>query len=482
MDWLGVRGVPFLARRNYYYELWHMVFWSILAGLLEGQFAAVVVAKTFHGSENLIAIATAAPTAANLFSLVWGLLCVGRPKVRLATVFAAGTVLCAGAVCAIPASSVAGVWFLAQICSAQVLLAGVVTVRSAIWKSNYPRSDRGRITARLQAVRFVMSILTALAAARLADRDPASYKYVYPAAAMFGALSLVFLRRIHIRGERRELSTYAIREPSRDRPPFTPSVKAEGAGYPSSSAEGLAQGEVESRMLEPYALTALLSPGHVLGRMLRVLRDDQRYFKYCIAQMCTGLAHLMTLSIVVTVVTRDLVPDDANGYWISMVLLDALPKLVMLGSLGRWGRIFDRLGVLGMRTVNLLCWTASIVFGMAGDLLTPEPQDSGPCLFLLGITLFALRGVATGLGQGGGAVAWYIGHLHFARPEDAEVYMGIHVSLTGLRGLVAPLAGMWLWQTIGWPVWLIAIGFSLASFHLYSSMARDEERRQATHP
>ncbi|MFQ5591349.1 MAG: MFS transporter, partial [Phycisphaerae bacterium] len=57
--------------------------------------------------------------------------------------------------------------------------------------------------------------------------------------------------------------------------------------------------------------------------------------------------------------------------------------------------------------------------------------------------------------------------------------MGIHVSLTGVRGLIAPLAGMWLWNRIGWPVWLVAVGLSLVSLTMYAAMARRE--RQAGH-
>jgi len=436
VDLFGVRTLPLRARRNYVYELDHTLLWSVLAGLLEGQFAAVVVAKTLHGSEAQIAVATATPTAAYLFSLVWGMLCVGRPKIRLATLFGAGAVLCAGAVGAIPETPMGTYWFVAQIAAAQVLLAGMVTVRSAIWKSNYPHEVRGRVTARLQSIRFIIGVLITLTAARLGDRNPSSYAYIYPLAALSGLISLFLLSRIRIRGEKGDLGKWQV--------------------------------------------STLLSPRRIFGEMYSVLRDDGRFRQYCLAQMFTGISNLMTISIVVAIVTRDLVPGDARGFWISVVLLDALPKMVMLGSIGRWGHIFDRLGVLAMREVNLLCWAASITFAMLGDLFTPAPHETTSLLFLLGVTFFVLRGIATGLGQGGGAVAWYIGHLHFARPEDAEVYMGIHVFLTGLRGLIAPLAGMWLWQAIGWPVWLIAIGFSLASYRLYSRMAHDEERAKGS--
>ena len=97
-----------------------------------------------------------------------------------------------------------------------------------------------------------------------------------------------------------------------------------------------------------------------------------------------------------------------------------------------------------------------------------------PVVLPLGVALFALRGFLHGASLGGGALAWNLGHLHFAKPEDAEIYMGIHVFLTGVRGLIAPLAGIWLWQQMGWQVWLIAIALCLMSLAMYISMARNE--------
>jgi len=69
LDLLGVRSLPFLARRNYYYEFKHLLLWSALAGLIEGQFASIIVAKTFGGGKLLITIATTTPAACYIFSL-----------------------------------------------------------------------------------------------------------------------------------------------------------------------------------------------------------------------------------------------------------------------------------------------------------------------------------------------------------------------------------------------------------------------------
>ncbi|UCE60629.1 MAG: hypothetical protein JSU63_02540 [Phycisphaerales bacterium] len=447
MDLLRIRSLPFFCRRNYYYEIRQLLLWCVFVGLVEGQFASVVVSKTFHGSTLLIAVASATPFAAHIFSLFWGMLCIGRPKIRLAMFFSTGSVLCAGVVGIIPISPRGAIWFICQMAAAQILLTGTITVRSAFWKSNYPRSVRGQVAARLQLVRFMVSVVTVLIASAICDRDPTAYRFVFPGAALFGILGITFLPRIHIRGERSEL-----------RPP---------GGRPQTDDLG-------SGMVEPFSITALLSPGHVFGQMYRVLKEDHRFAQYCAAQLLTGISNLMTISILVAVITRELDTGDAWGFWVSTGLIVALPRLVMLASLNRWGRLFDRIGVVRFRVVNVIFWTTTLIFGLAATLLTINLDSVGPRYLPLAVFLFAIRGVLYGLGIGGGALAWNLGHLHFAPPEKAEIYMGIHVSLTGMRGLIAPLLGMWLWNTIGWPTWLIAIACALCSLLVFAAMARRE--------
>ena len=447
MDLFSVRTLPFLARRNYYYEFLHLIPWSVFAGLVEGQFASIVVAKSFHANEFLIAVASATPVAALLFSLVWGMLCIGRPKVRLLTLFCSGTVLLAGGVCAIPQSPTGTLWFIAQVAAAQVMLSGVVTVRSAVWKSNYPKSVRGQITARLQRLRRFLTVITVLLAATACDFDASSYRFIYPTGALFGLVGIWMLQRLHIRGERAELRAHRL---------------------------GPDDGEIARDIAEPFAISALLSPGHVLGQMVSVLRDDRPFRQYCIAQSLTGIANLMTVSIIVALVTRELDYADDWAFWMSTSLIVALPNLAMLGSIGRWGKLFDRLGVLRMRVANVACWSISLTFAMLAALVLDHRGAYGGFHLPLATLLFVLRALFQGIGLGGGQIAWNLGHLHFARPDRAEVYMGIHVSLTGMRGLVAPLGGIWLWHVIGWPVWLIAIAFSLVSLFLYAAMAKAE--------
>ena len=56
------------------------------------------------------------------------------------------------------------------------------------------------------------------------------------------------------------------------------------------------------------------------------------------------------------------------------------------------------------------------------------------------------RIVLTGLGNAGGVLAWNLGHQDFAPPGRDSQYMGVHVTLTGIRGLMAPFLAVGIYQ------------------------------------
>ncbi|MGB0716815.1 MAG: hypothetical protein ACPGXK_13110 [Phycisphaerae bacterium] len=446
-----------MARRNFHFEFRQFCVWSILAGIVEGQFGSVVVAKSFNAGDWTIAIAPATPIAAFTSSLIWGMLCKGRPKVRLLVWFSTGTALLTGLVGLIPSTSWGAWWFIAQMAAAQVLMAGVITIRSSLWKSNYPTEVRGQITAKLQRFRFIISTTTSLVAAAVCDAYPAAYGFIYPIVATCGLLAVWMARSLHVRGEKRVLAV-------------------------ADDSAGARQRPLDQPPIEPFSLVALLSPGKVFGQMFRVLREDKKYRDYCFAQFLMGTANLMTISVIVILVTTKLDLDSSWEFWISTVLLVGLLQLGLFGSLNRWGALFDRVGVLSFRVINVSCWTLSLVAGLFATLAITNADGIGPAHIPWAVGLFALRGFLAGLGRGGGALAWHIGHLHFSESADSDLYMGIHVFLTGVRGLLAPLWGVWLWQNIGAGVWGVAIALSVGSLVLFYAMARNEKAANQAMP
>lgn len=438
MDLFATRRVPFMARRNYTVELQHLCLWGIFAGMFEGSVSSIVVAKTFGGGPWLVTIVMATPMFSNIMGLLWGTLATGRRKLSLFMMFASGCAVMVGSVALTPASPLGGWIFAAQILLARMLLSGCMTVRASLWKHNYAAVQRGRIVARLQIVRFSLAIVTVMGASLLFDVSPATYVYVYPLAALIGGAAVLAIGRMHVRGESAELAMIA-----RER----------------ATVQGASR----------------FSPIAPLRAMVDVLRGDRSFARYCLAMMLLGSANMMIMPIMVIIVTKELF----LSYFHSCSLMEVLPRVLMMGSLMPWARFFDRVGTVRFRVVNACVWASAAVNGGIGAWIIATWGIDTTAPFVAAVTFVALSRMGEGLGKGGGAIAWNLGHLHFAESAKADVYMGTHVFLTGLRGMAAPFLGTLLYMVWGAAAFVVAFALAMAGLAVFVSLARHERRQAA---
>ncbi|MGD8452159.1 MAG: hypothetical protein PVJ57_10105 [Phycisphaerae bacterium] len=435
-DFLRTSDVPALARRNLAAELRHMALWGCVVGSIEGPFASVVASKTFGAPELLTSLVFATPIIANLLNILWSVIIRGRPRVRTFTILACGVLL---GLSSIALNSAAwqpwSAWlFAGQVGLTHLFLSGLVTLRTTMWKANYPGSHRAQIAGRIQTLRLLLSLLTVASLSALFDRNPDLYRYVYPGVAVLGLLSLWPLRRMRMRGERAELRRLHMHLAERE------SNAAGGRGLWAGLKEAAG-----------------------------ILRTDRVFAAYMSAQFLLGSANFFTDPVLVNVLTRrfDL------GYSHSTLLLYQVPTVMVLISIRFWARFFDRVGVLRFRIYNSGCWLLAFVcvtvsmavVGWWGIEMLP-----------VALVILFIGRILSGTGNGGGAIAWNIGHLHFAREHQTELYMGIHVALTGLRGLLMPLAGWTANYYLGYWSFGIALVLAGTSFMLFRRMAAADDR------
>jgi len=70
------------------------------------------------------------------------------------------------------------------------------------------------------------------------------------------------------------------------------------------------------------------------------------------------------------------------------------------------------------------------------------------------------------------ALLWFIGSAYFCKPEEADDYQSVHLSLTGVRSLFAPIFGVYFYELMGFAgtfiltmvVLLIAMGLMRWSY------------------
>jgi hypothetical protein len=357
--------------------------------------------------------------------------------------------------------------FAGQVAFAHLFLSTLITVRTTMWKLNYPRAYRARIAGRVQMIRQLLTMLTVAGLSLLFDRDPGWYRLVYPAIAVLGLLSLVPLRRIRIRGEtaeRRRFRGYLAKRAAGARIPSctqtreNPCPPGDGGPCPpySPHPDPLPGGGAEGTIRNG------LWPG--LREAAAVLRDDRPFARYMLAQFLLGSANFFTDPVLVNILARRL----EFNYFGATLLLQIIPAAALLISIRYWARLFDFRGILRFRVYNSAWWAGSYLFVTLAMLAIALFARAA---LLPAVALLVIARVMNGVSRGGGDIAWNIGHLHFARDHQTEIYMGIHVALTGVRGIIMLFLGWLANQYLGWASFLIALALALTAMFMFRRMA-----------
>jgi hypothetical protein len=119
-----------------------------------------------------------------------------------------------------------------------------------------------------------------------------------------------------------------------------------------------------------------------------------------------------------------------------VLLTSSLPLIVLCFAVPWWARLLDKRHIFGYRAVHSWFYVATnLCFAWAFLSGSHAP------LWLASILL--------GCANAGGHLGWNLGHDDFSSDANAGQYMAIHVTLTGLRGLVMPIVGVGVYQ------WLI---------------------------
>ncbi len=407
----GLPRLEGIARASYRRE--RVRDWTLPAagGLMEAGVVGVIADKVYDVHPTLLALISAAPMFGNLSSVLWARVAEGRPKVPLLTAMQTVFIGLVAAVAFLPSDPSGGPLLAVAVVLARLLIGGILTVRSTVWTLNYPGDVRSRITARLSLYTTAAITLTALVAGFALDADPNSFRWVYPLGAAIATIGLLAFARVELVGEKAHLAAERG-EPLLPRP--------EGANAPESS------------LPEPPA-----EPGRGL---FALLRSDPLFARYQLWQFVIGSANMIMEGPLILLVSRDL----GASYSVSIALSLVLPLSFSMVSLPLWAPWMDRIHIAEFRAKHSGLWALSqaIVWGgaIAGSLL------------FIGVGRAML-----GIARGGGLLAWQIGHNDFASPERAARYMGVHVTLTGVRGAFAPFLGMLLyvgWSGTSWlPAW-----------------------------
>jgi hypothetical protein len=408
-------------------ELWPWTLLGFTLGLVEGATAAVLIKHRFNGAADpfavnlAVAFVSGAPALSNVVSFIWANIAHGRSRVQIMVALQGAFALTVGLVGLMPLATHGLLLTVASILVARMLWAGVLTVRSSIWIANYPRNVLARVTGRIVVGSSLTVALTAATTALLIQRPRFDSRWLYAAASLCGLLAAWLYRAARVRREYQLL---------------------------------LAENEAAARS-DVFSLRALLT----------ILREDPSYREYMLWMGLYGGGSLMLTSQLVVILTDQLaVPGATQIALLAVVPLAALPLFVPM-----WARMFDRTHVIEYRARQAWVLVAAVALFCLAVLTGWLP------LLWLGALVLAVASAGANLG-------WNLGHNDFASPGRAQHYMGVNVTLTGLRGMLAPPVGIAAYQWLEtlqhgsgrWSV-LLPLAGTMAGAYGFTMMQRRRE-------
>ena len=386
------RNQPWMTRQSYAHELVTASTYPITLAMVEAGVIGVLAKKTFHVSELELATIMAAPIFANLTSFFWAMLARGRPKVPMISTLQASVLLLLGVISILPTTHYGPALLVAVVILIRCVLAGVVTLRSTIWRMNYPKQMRAQITSRFTILACLIIAFGPLIGFFIQDISPDSFRILYRVVALIGLVGVISFSRIRVRGEKQllEFERQPVATPSSDRP---------------------------LNRFERFAAEDRQT-------VWTVLREDHHYRWYMIWQFFGGMANLIGNFALIRLVI-ELTAGLKYEYGISILITTTIPLIAAMLTISTWARYLDRVHIARFRTRQGLFW----ILGQFGNWVAAVSGMVG---------LFAISRMIVGISHGGGMLAWNLGHNDFAERHMVALYMGIHVTLTGVRGILAP--------------------------------------------
>lgn len=410
-------------------EVWPWALLGMTCGLVEGGTVAVLAKRGYTGlvAEHWVNFAVAAvsgaPALANLASFAWANLAHGRARIGVLAAVQMAFALAVGLIGLAPARAHGLVLTIFAVLAARLLWAGILTVRSAVWSANYPRHLMAQMTGRIVVASSLGVAFVSMLAGWILDRHAASARWLYLFAALAGGTAALRYRSVRVRRE------YAL-------------LAAEGEAGPAASTFSL-------------------------GVLREILHGDPDFRAYMFWLSLYGAGNLMMgAQLVVMFNDRLHLPGI-----VQIGVLTVLPLAITPLALPAWAALFDRGHVIAYRARQ--CWAlvgAVIVYSVA--VLSRQAWLLWPASVLYGISV------------AGANIGWNLGHNDFAPLGRVQHYMGVHVTLTGVRGLVAPPLGMACYQALEWwhPGWgvgsmLLPVALVTAGALGFQGMAVPQRRR-----
>lgn len=274
-------------------------------------------------------------------------------------------------------------------------------------KNSYAHEDFGKLYSYASTINKVMMMISTFLFGLLLDYNNYAFTYIYPLVAILGISSIFILTKIN----------YRVTENTELRPSFYKSIIGS------------------------------------LKNMFQILKGNKPYRDFEVSFMFYGFAWMATAAVITIFFDKALhlnyssIAFYKNAYnTMAILLLPYFGKLI--------GKIDPRkfaVYTFSFMLLHLFFLGLTEYFDGYFEIWDLKIYYS----LIVSYTFYGLFAATM-------ALLWYIGSAYFCKDEEVSNYQSVHLTMTGFRGIFAPLVGVFFYELFGFTgVFLLGI-FSLA--------------------
>ncbi|WP_457553334.1 MFS transporter [Desulfobacula sp.] len=381
----------------------HLLY-SIIEGILAGVLVLneFVFIKSLKGTEMQLAILFQASVIVFVFSVVIHELLKRYKKKNILRITALITRLPLLLVIIFPCESLPAkdmifyhYFFLLIFLFYYLAMPVVFPIINSILKNNYSHSHFGALYSYAAMTNKIVMMITTFVFGWMLDVNPFSFVYVYPVIGILGIISLFLL-------------SYAVK------------------------VDYLQTGGKLLSMME-----SLRKSFHYIKD---IIKFNKPYRDFELGFMLYGFSFMLTVAII----TLFLVEELQLNYT-SIAFYKNSYNLIAILLLPFFGNLINRVEPRKFAAFTFFTLLMHLFF-MGLTQYYPYYFDIGAYRFYY---LIVISFAWNGLFAATMSLLWNIGSAYFCKDDDAGSYQSVHLSMVGLRAMIAPIFGIWLYRYIG---------------------------------
>jgi Na+/melibiose symporter-like transporter len=278
---------------------------------------------------------------------------------------------------------------------------------NVLLKTNYRHKNFGKLYSYTTSVNKIVTMVTVFVYGLLLDADNFAFTYVIPLAGLMGISSLFALSRIDY-----------------------------------------------SKVIQtPRAASLKESIKHSVNRMINILKTNKPYLHFEIGFMFYGF------SFMITVVIINIFFEDGLGLnYTSVAFYKNAYNILAIVLLPFAGRLLGNIDPRKFASITFGSLFLYTLFLLLTDIFPVHFEGWNITFYPVLLVAFVFYGIFAATM----VLLWNIGSAYFCQPEEADDYQSVHLSLTGLRAIIAPIFGVFFYELMGFRGTFILAMISLA--------------------